>query len=176
MEIESIKNCPVPIWNEFRRLHPNSPEKTPVYTEENIRRWKYHIEESRKNEGFEKVNLDLLSIEGLRASSGVSVFDEFDRGQQTMYKEIAKCFPGVQVYACGSQVRGDYMRDYNFSYVIEARIAAGMRVDRVSDFDFWVAPSVENSWISPLPPGADRFRGKFNEKTMIPIPIHYDEK
>lgn len=161
-------------WYTFSALFPRSPEVIggPVYTNANFNRWKYHIEEARKNQGFEKVNLDLASIEGLRAANAVSVFEEFSKEQQKAYKEIAKCFPGIQVYACGSQVRGDYMRDYNFSYIIEARQKAGMRVDRVSDYDFWVHPHIENSWASPLPPGADRFRGKFNPNTMIPIPIY----
>lgn len=159
------------VWEKFKSIHPDTKE-VPVFTPENVHRWLYHIREYFGRGAFKSVKLDTLDLEKIRTLRVVKNFAGFSKGQQESYTEIAKCFPGVQVYACGSQVRGDWF-DFclpNAETIIAARQKAGMRVDRYSDFDFWVAGGVEPS--SQLPSSTDRFRGKFNEKEMVAIPIY----
>ena len=162
------------IWLCFKRLHPNTPEN-PDYSEASVKRWLYHINEAEKNKGFEKVELDLSEIEKMRKSRGFGDWRMMNWQQKEIYGLIAECFPGSQVYACGSQVRGDYISDdiCDYTEIYEARKLAGMRVDRNSDFDFWVHPTIKPSMC--LPAKSDRYRGKFNEKEMVAIPIYYGD-
>lgn len=167
-DLENLK-----VWNRFKKLFPNSPELYPNYTPENIARWAYHIKEAEKNQGFEKVEVDICDIEKIRLSRCVKTWDGFDIVQKVSYTSIAEAYPGVQVYACGSQVRGDYMEYPVFEFVKQAREKAGMRTDRISDYDYWVHPHAKQCGV--LPNYADRFRGKFNPDKMVAIPIHYGE-
>lgn len=160
------------IWNEFKRIHPNTPER-PFYSEASVKRWLYHINEAEKNKGFEKVELDMSEIERIRKENKVIEWDGFGIYQKVAYSEIARCYPGSQVFACGSQVRGDYFDNFNMSRVIRARQKAGMQTLRFSDFDYWVHPNVLNASI--LPEYADRYRGKFNPNEMVAIPIYYGD-
>ena len=162
------------IWARFKALHPNTPE-IPDYSETSVKRWLYHINEAEKNKGFEKVELDMAEIQVIRLMRQKKAWDEFDATQKDVYGSVSECFPGIQVFACGSQMRGDSINSsvFGFSEVISARIKAGMRVDRISDFDYWVHPSA-----TPCKPtiiGTDRYRGKFNEKEMVAIPIYYGD-
>lgn len=172
MGIESIRNCPTVLWHKFKALHPNTPEK-PDYSEASVKRWIYHIEEAEKNKGFEKVELDMAHIERIRQNARVREFSDFDYQKKERYLSIAKCYPGSQVFACGSQVRGDYFDNFNMDGIIQARQKAGMQTHRVSDYDYWVHPSIKTP--EGLPNYADRYRGKFNEKEMVAIPVYYGD-
>ena len=158
------------IWARFKALHPNTPEN-PDYSEASVKRWLYHINEAEKNKGFEKVELDMTEIEAIRKRKAIERWDDFDAYQKRMYLSIAKCYPGSQVFACGSQVRGDHMT--MVSHVISARKKAGMRTDRESDFDYWVHHNIPTAAL--IPAESDRYRGKFNEKEMVAIPIYYGD-
>ena len=70
------------------------------------------------------------------------------------------------------EVQGVYPVKH-YTEIYEARKLAGMRVDRNSDFDFWVHPTIKPSMC--LPAKSDRYRGKFNEKEMVAIPIYYGD-
>lgn len=160
------------IWARFKALHPNTPE-IPDYSGASVKRWLYHINEAEKNKGFEKVELDMGPIEAIRKNNRPTCFDDLWGYQRYNYMEIAKCFPGVDVWACGSHVRGDNMLLHGNIGIIKARQKAGMRVDRDSDYDFWVHPITQP--VKDLPCNSDRYRGKFNRKEMIPIPIYYGD-
>lgn len=162
------------VWNRFKKIHPNTGEM-PEFTKENLHRWIYHIRQYEGKQFYETVKLDTLDIERIREIRKIDSFDSFDRWGKKYYLEIAKCFPGEQVYACGSQVRGDWFTFCmpNASTVIDARKKAGMRVDRYSDYDFWIHQNAVES--KPIPDYADRYRGKFNEKEMVAIPIYYGD-
>ena len=158
------------IWLSFKELHPNTPEN-PDYSEASVKRWLYHINEAEKNKGFEKVELDMTEIGAIRKRKAISRWDDFDAYQKRMYLSIGKCYPGSQVFACGSQVRGDHMT--MDSHIISARKKAGMRTDRESDFDYWIHPNIPTAAL--IPAESDRYRGKFNEKEMVAIPIYYGD-
>ncbi len=157
-------------WQRFKELHHNTPEN-PDYSEASVKRWLYHINEAEKNKGFEKVELDMTEIGAIRKRKAISRWDDFDAYQKRMYLSIGKCYPGSQVFACGSQVRGDHMT--MDSHIISARKKAGMRTDRESDFDYWIHPNIPTAAL--IPAESDRYRGKFNEKEMVAIPIYYGD-
>ena len=160
------------IWARFKAIHPNTPEN-PDYYEASVKRWLYHINEAEKNKGFERAELDMSEIERIREENRVKKWADFNSFQKVSYRAIAESYMGVQIFACGSQVRGDYMEYPPREKVIIARQKAGMRTDRFSDFDFWVEHGFKPT--SPLPNYADRYRGKFNEKEMVAIPIYYGD-
>lgn len=162
------------VWNKFKKLFPNSPEVYPHYSRENIARWNYHIAHAEKGEKFEPVVVDKTLLEMVRLERAVSVFERFKNSTADKYREIASLYPGVQVYACGSRVRGDWWDSNqiewpNTDIILQARHEGGMRTDKFSDYDFWVPADALPE--RPLPVWADRFRGKFNEKEMVAIPI-----
>jgi len=160
------------IWLSFKELHPNTPE-TPDYSEASVKRWLYHINEAEKNKGFEKVELDMRPIEALRSIRRVKKFEDFTEEQKMNYRAISIWFSGIQVFACGSQVRGDYIPMDGSIIAVKARELAGMRTNGISDYDYWVHPSIPTP--NPMPCNSDRYRGKFNEKEMVAIPIYYGD-
>ena len=160
-------------WQRFKDLHPNTPEN-PDYSEASVKRWLYHINEAEKNKGFEKVELDTKDISFFRENYRVQNWCSMNMSQISVYSKIAECFPGVEVWACGSQMRGDHISAEHYDErIVDARRKAGMRTDRMSDFDFWVHPNAQP--VKELPINADRYRGKFNEKEMVAIPIYYGD-
>lgn len=159
-------------WQRFKELHPNTPEN-PDYSEASVKRWLYHINEAEKNKGFEKVELDMRPIEALRNIRRVKKFEDFTEEQKMNYRAISIWFSGIQVFACGSQVRGDYIPMDGSIIAVKARELAGMRTNGISDYDYWVHPSIPTP--NPMPCNSDRYRGKFNEKEMVAIPIYYGD-
>ena len=159
-------------WQRFKELHHNTPEN-PDYSEASVKRWLYHINEAEKNKGFEKVELDMRPIEALRNIRRVKKFEDFTEEQKMNYRAISIWFSGIQVFACGSQVRGDYIPMDGSIIAVKARELAGMRTNGISDYDYWVHPSIPTP--NPMPCNSDRYRGKFNEKEMVAIPIYYGD-
>ena len=162
----------ISIWKQFKALHPNTPEN-PDYSEASVKRWLYHINEAEKNKGFEKAELDMRPIEALRSIRRVKKFEDFTEEQKMNYRAISIWFSGIQVFACGSQVRGDYIPMDGSIIAVKARELAGMRANGISDYDYWVHPSIPTP--NPMPCNSDRYRGKFNEKEMVAVPIYYGD-
>ena len=108
--------------------------------------------------------------EKIRAVRRVTKSGEFSPIQKEYYEALARLFQNTQVYACGSQVRGDWMDDETDQYILSAREKAGMRVDRYSDYDFWVEPAIAAK--GTLYCHFDRYRGRFNLTEMVAIPIY----
>jgi hypothetical protein len=115
-------------------------------------------------------NRDLTAIEELRNGRGVKAFHEMPPMHQAAYLCIASHYPGVQVYACGSRVRGDYVDLWSKHHVREARAAAGMRDKKESDFDFVLAQNATP--IDFLPKWADRVTCQVPASEMVKIPIY----
>ena len=55
------------------------------------------------------IKRDLSGVDHLRQLRGVKTFADFPRSTQDIYLQVARCFPGWQVWAVGSRVRGDYV-------------------------------------------------------------------
>jgi len=115
---------------------------------------------------------DTQSIEEIRARRCATHFGGLNEYALARYGHIVSRFPGFQVYACGSQVRGDYVMTLPLlenDEINRARISAGMRVSVGSDFDFWVEPDAEQ--IGWLMDDCDRCRLRIPENEKIPLPM-----
>jgi len=152
-------------------------------TLQNIAKWERMNREARSRDQERKEmktvvinNSLLLKIRGM---FGVQTFNQFPADTRNIYTEVSKCFPGSQVYACGSRVRGDYVDETSLfgtrehvaeSQVILARKEAGMKARANSDYDFWVEPGATQ--VGDLPSNTDRCRLRIPESEKVPIPIY----
>lgn len=133
---------------------------------------KREIEKAPKGE---PVSRDFSGVEYLRKLRGVKTFDEMPLYVRRVYLGVAKCFLGVQVWACGSRVRGDYVEPGDGVEVRAARVAAGMKDKRESDFDFLVLDSTAQP-VCELPKNTELVRVKVPENEMVAIPIFEQNK
>lgn len=117
------------------------------------------------------ITRDLSGVEALRELRGVKTFDQFPKSTQEVYLSIARCFPGIQVWAVGSRVRGDYIKSRDGQPIRQARLNAGMKPKLESDFDFLVSPDAVQ--IGELPPNTERVRCVIPISERIEIPIFY---
>ena len=115
------------------------------------------------------IKRDLSGVEHLRQLRGVKTFADFPRSTQGIYLQVAKCFPGWQVWAVGSRVRGDYVERFEGADIYAARYRAGMKSKIESDFDFLVSPEAVQD--GELPPNTERVKCRIPESEKIPIPI-----
>lgn len=126
---------------------------------------------------LKKVVNDTTGIDALRKVRRVAKYSDFPHYTKAVYCGVAACYPGAQVYACGSRVRGDYMDWVNMENtdgftskeVLQARADAGMMEKYDSDFDYWVEP--EYTYVSELPTNTDRCRVRVPENEKIPLPM-----
>ena len=116
------------------------------------------------------VTRDLSGVEILRELRGVKAFEEMPLYVQRIYLDVARCFPGVQVWAVGSRVRGDYVEPGDGVEVRAARVAAGMKDKQESDFDFLILDSTAQP-VCELPENTERVRVRVPENEMVAIPI-----
>jgi hypothetical protein len=98
----------------------------------------------------------------------VKRWKDFPPTTKRVYQQIADCFPGLRVYACGSRVTGQWCDESTTLEFRKGRIAAGYKNKTASDFDFWMDRRVEP--VRPLPDGADwvRLRVTKPERIMLP--------
>ena len=155
------------LFLEFKRVCPLSMERFNP-TPENTRRWEYHVRTLKGMGTYKPLTLNKEPLQRIAAKRRVRFFEEMPLRTKEVYIKIAACFPGVQIYACGSRVRGDYVDKADDKAMQEARRLAGKQAKIFSDFDFW-APA----WAKPayeLPPMADRTRCIIpeTEKVMLP--------
>jgi predicted nucleotidyltransferase len=158
------------IFDRFIKLHPNRSEvfnSTPA----NVQRWKWHIAHAESGfvqSAYTKQELP-DNFDDLIEKRRVRTFADFSEKTQSIYRHIASFFPGEQVYACGSRVRGDYVELLDLPEVREWRRRTGKADKDVSDYDFYVRP--ESLQFGELPKHADRLRHGIPDEQKIPIPI-----
>lgn len=117
------------------------------------------------------IQRDFSGVEILREIRGVRLFDQMPLYAQKVYLQIAACYPNIQVWACGSRVRGEYVEPRDGAWIREARQRAGMKDKTESDFDFWL----ERGDIKPtgeLPKGAEQAKCRVPDSEKIAIPIY----
>lgn len=153
------------VFDQFQILHPLRQEQYNP-TPGNVQRWLWHIKARQACPVTQPYFPDTSALDALRHERGVLCFKDFPRQTQAFYNLIASCFPGRQVFACGSRVRGDY-----FDETLDTRAArrSGGKAEKPSDFDFWVGDNLPET--HPLPPGADRARCRIPETEKIPLPM-----
>ena len=165
-------------WQRFRMLHPLSREPF-VDTPENRRRWLYHIDIADSMARLDAIRTaDSLSPK--IKSRSVSEFHEMPAYTRHIYGCIADCFPGIQVYAVGSRVNGDYVDADSPAEIRRARREAGKAEKHESDFDFWIAERVSPVGYLPmlsdrlfyLPPGEKKILGPMWDFSKLPESEH----
>lgn len=158
------------IFDRFIELHPNRVEMFDP-TAGNIRRWKWHIAHTEVGFVLSRYTVPKLpdNFAALIEKRRVRTFGDFPEGTKIAYRHIASFFPGDQVYACGSRVRGDYVEYLDPPEVREWRRRAGKSDKEVSDYDFFVQPNAVQ--VGDLPSHADRLRYGVPDEQKIPIPI-----
>ena len=114
---------------------------------------------------------DTALIEQIREKYRVKDYSQFKDYQKHYWRLICGMYPGIQVYACGSRVKGDYIEPGQIEYIKikDARMMAGMAKKRESDYDYWIPPEIKTA-ISPYP-NFDRVRVRIPENEKIPIPM-----
>ncbi len=118
----------------------------------------------------EPMSRDLSGVEILRELRGVKTFEEMPESTKAVYLKVAQCFPGVQVWAVGSRVRGDYVEPGDGGLLRDARKVAGMKDKQESDFDFLILDSTAQP-VCELPENTDRVRVRVLKNEMVAIPI-----
>jgi hypothetical protein len=155
----------------YRRFLKVCPLRREAYdpTPENVRRWQWHTKQAEERaKGKPIVKNDWL-LDAMRCSRWVYDFSQFPEEARAVYAAISGRFPGSQIWACGSRVRGDYVDGPDDIILRAARKLAGMKEKMQSDFDFWAAFDAEQ--VGELPENVDRCRVRVPEKEKIPIPM-----
>ena len=162
---------PHEIFIRFKQEFPNSREQYNP-TEQNVIRWDWQIRELQKS----KTPFGLSTKPILRKKakppvkfqrSRVTSFDQMPPHMREQYGEIASHFPGIQVWACGSRVAGDYVEQWDGDDVRALRAANFKPEKQQSDFDFWFL--LTPTPIGDLPPWSDWVRGVIPETERIKI-------
>lgn len=160
------------VFQRFKELHPNNGEAF-RFTSANVLRWRYHIDQrealSRTYTGKNWARLLPHDFQELINARRVNHWREFPAGTKARYTAIAESFPGIQVYACGSRVRGDYIEANDPEQIRQWRKAAGKSDKQRSDFDFW-APTAAVP-LFEVPKGGDRIKHGIAETEKIAIPM-----
>lgn len=128
-------------------------------------------EKQAERAALKEVVNDTKDIEAIRAKYGVSDYSQFKDYQKHYWRLISGMYPGVQVYACGSRVRGDYIEPGQTEYftIKDARMRAGMAPKRESDYDYWIPADIKT--VISHYPMFDRVRVRIPENEKIPIPM-----
>ena len=129
-------------------------------------------EKQAERAALKEVVNDTKDIEAIRAKYRVKEYSEFEHRIKIKYRMIADLYPGIQVYACGSRVRGDYIEPWHSEFwrVKDARLRAGMANKQKSDYDYWIPPNIETTKDTFFVP-IDRVRVRIPENEKIPIPM-----
>jgi len=168
---------PYDLYSVFMLTHPNSTESY-IPTPSNVARWKYHVDlhEARQMymDNFKPYETEHAQWAiTLMDSRRIDSFDQFPPNTKRIYIDIANRFPGVQVYACGSRVKGDWIVPDCGDDIKEMRKALN-KAEKQSDYDF-VIPSftTEERYeaLRLLPYGYDLLIFGVPDDEMIPIPM-----
>ncbi len=135
----------------------------------NLRRWQWHISQSEAMEKGDPIEKNDWLLNSIRCSRWAYSFSDFPEKTRAVYAAISARFPGAQVWACGSRVRGDYVDGPDDIILRAARRLARMKDKEFSDFDFWTAPDAEQ--VGALPENVDRCRVRVPENEKIAIPM-----
>lgn len=124
------------IFDEYKTLYPKS--KAQFYPDVNsLALWKWSIKQAKTrvigNEIVTQPSDDAIKIKEKRA---VKSFDEFPESTKAVYLAIADHFVGIQVYATGSRVNGDYIDGNSLFSVRYMRKELCKSEKQISDFDF----------------------------------------
>jgi len=168
---EQIKD----LYQKFIALHPNSREAfTPSLG--NLQRWHWHVNEASKRPKGEAVEVTNTSeAESIARGRAFAEFLQMPEYMRERYLQIAALFPGVQFYACGSRVTGEYIEKWSGIGIKQLRKALRKPDKEESDYDVCVSgidSQANRAMIrKQLPKWADILNHSVpdNEKIRIPM-------
>jgi hypothetical protein len=124
------------IFDLYKQLYPNSKAQY-VPSVNNLALWKWSIKQSKRRITGVEINIEPSeSAIKIRDSRKVLSFDQFPESTKAVYLTIADHFQGVQIYATGSRVNGDYIDGNSLFSVRYMRNEFGKAEKQISDFDF----------------------------------------
>lgn len=123
------------LYDQFIELHPNSREQFEP-TPENLQRWHWHIVEAGKRPAGEAVDMSIPE-QALSIAKGRSFATFYDMPpyMRERYLHIAGLFPGIQFYACGSRVKGEYIEKWSGESIRHLRKMLHKPEKEESDYD-----------------------------------------
>lgn len=162
------------LFDQFIAIHPNSNEQfTP--TLENLQRWAWHIRESGNRPTGEEVRFsDNEDARKIAKSRSFTQFVQMPAYMKDKYLQISGLFPGIQFYACGSRVNGEYVDQWSGDAIQRLRVKLGKPVKMESDYDVCIEikPGMNLEQIKEqLPPWADLLNYGVPDDEKIPIPM-----
>lgn len=124
------------IYNEYKALYPNSKAQFNTI-ENNLALWEWSIKQSKRRITGVEINIEpSRSAVKIKDSRKVTSFDQLPESTKAVYLAIADYFQGVQIYATGSRVNGDYIDGNSPDSIKEMRKELGKSEKQISDFDF----------------------------------------
>ena len=163
-------------YDQFTALHPNAAEDFNP-TRQNVTRWNWHNLRASERPTFEQAppladSADYVTAQRMALSRSFNSFGEMPAYMQEKYALLASLVPGLQLYACGSRVSGEYIEKNTGDEITAMRKALGKSPKMVSDYDvctdFMRYPRAV-SLSQLLPPWADLLHYQTTDK--IPIPM-----
>lgn len=124
------------LYDEYKRLYPNSIG-TFSMNEQKIALWRWSIKhDSMRVKSVEIDTTPPQSATELMQRRKVNHFCDLPEFTKRVYLCAADFFAGVQLYASGSRVNGDYIDADSPIAVLDMRRALGKSEKQISDFDF----------------------------------------
>lgn len=158
------------IFLKFKKCCPNSRDQY-IPTNENLIRWRWHVAQSEQNKigigGDPKQVIRRKARPRKFERRRAKTFNDLPPYMREQYGVIASHFPGIQVWACGSRVAGDYVEPWDDDEIRVLRDANFKQPKRQSDFDFWIEGNPTP--VGNLPTWADHVRGRISENERITI-------
>lgn len=131
---EQIKD----LYQKFIALHPNSREAFDPSLE-NMQRWHWHVNEASKRPKGEAVEVtDISEAESIARGRAFTEFLQMPEYMRARFLQIADLFPGVQFYACGSRVTGEYVEKWSGKGIKQLRKVLRKADKEESDYDVCV--------------------------------------
>lgn len=125
---------PIDIFNEFKRLYPNSNE---VFNFNNVPRYEWSIKQAKLKPLHEYLTVKVPdNYKALQSIRRVHNFDEFPAMTQRVYLGIADYYAGTQVFATGSRVDGSFIELSSSDEIRKLREYLGKSDKIVSDYDY----------------------------------------
>lgn len=163
------------IYENFVALHPNSVENFDP-TLDNLQRWQWHIRQAAARPELDR--MDYVQSTDARKVADGRAFKQFAQMPEYMrekYLQIAGVFPGIQFYACGSRVTGEYIETWSGAPIIKMRQALNKASKPESDYDVCIDMPVLNLTLAGiranLPPWADLLNHGVPPDQKIAIPM-----
>lgn len=162
------------LYDQFIVLHPNRNEPFNP-TLENLQRWSWHIREaSSRPDGTVVEIAKREDAERIAKTRSFSQFAQMPAYMQDKYLQIAGLFPGIQFYACGSRVNGEFIESWSGDAIKRLRTELGKPDKEESDYDV-CADLSDGTTIDKireqLPPWADILLHGVPPEEKLPIPM-----